>query len=180
MSHPAQKAILLATIGAAHGIKGEVRVKSFTGDPAALGDYGPLRSADGRSFEVERLRPAKHLLIVKFRGVNDRSAAETLNGVALYVDRSALPPPEEEEFYHADLIGLAAHHTSGESLGTITAIYDYGAGDVLEIVRAEGPSLLVPFTKAAVPEVDLGAHRAIVIPPSFSEDEEEGMERDNS
>jgi 16S rRNA processing protein RimM len=102
-----QTDILMAIIGAAHGIKGEVRVKSFAADPTALGDYGPLRARDGRVFTVKTVRPAKEVVIVRFAEVADRNVAETLSGVELYVDRAALPDDlEEEEFYHADLVGL--------------------------------------------------------------------------
>lgn len=169
---PIPKRILLATIGAAHGIKGEVRVKSFTAEAAALAEYGSLRSEDGRLFEVERLRPAKgDVLIVKFRGIGDRNAAEALNGVSLHVERSALPAPGEDEFYHADLIGLAAFDAAGEPLGTVIAVHDFGAGDILDIAPAKGPSMLVPFTAEAVPEVDVTAGRITVIPPAEIEGE---------
>ena len=154
--------ILLARIGAAHGVRGEVRVKSFTAEPMSLGDYGPLTAADGRRFDIERLRPAKQVVIAKFRGIDDRASAEALNGTELYVDREALPAAGEDEFYHADLIGLTALREAGEALGTIVAIHDFGAGDILEIAPARGPSLLVPFTRAAVPHVDMAGGRVIV------------------
>jgi 16S rRNA processing protein RimM len=155
-------AVLLATIGAPHGVRGEVRVKSFTAEPMSLGDYGPLAAADGRRFDIERLRPAKQVVIAKFRGIDDRDSAEALNGTELYVDREALPAAGEDEFYHADLIGLTALREAGEALGTIVAIHDFGAGDILEIAPARGPSLLVPFTRAAVPHVDMADGRVIV------------------
>jgi 16S rRNA processing protein RimM len=161
--------ILLATIGAPHGVRGELRVKSFAADPMALGSYGPLAAEDGRLFHVERVRPAKEVVIAKFRGVNDRSAAEALNGVSLYVERSALPAPEADEFYHADLIGLAAVSDNGEPLGTIVAIHDFGAGDILEITPQLGPRLLVPFTRETVPTVDIAAGRVVVSPPEETE-----------
>jgi 16S rRNA processing protein RimM len=164
--------ILLATIGAAHGVKGEVRVKSFTAEPIALGEYGALAGEDGRKLEIERLRPAKgDMLIAKFRGIDDRNAAEALNGVSLYVDHSVLPAAGAEEFYHADLIGLAAFDAAGGPLGKVVAVYDFGAGDILDIAPAGGPSLLVPFTRAAVPEVDIAAGRITVIPPAEVEGE---------
>jgi 16S rRNA processing protein RimM len=167
-----RRSILIATIGAAHGVKGEVRVKSFAAEPMALGGYGPLHTEDGRLFEIERIRPAKgDMLTAKFRGVDDRSAAEALNGVSLYVDHNDLPAPEEDEFYHADLIGLAALDAAGERLGTVVAVHDFGAGDILDIAPPSGPSLLVPFTRAAVPDVDIAAGTITVTPPAEVEGE---------
>jgi 16S rRNA processing protein RimM len=169
--------VLLARIGAAHGVRGEVRVKSHTADPLALANYGPLSSRDGRSFAVERIRPAKDVVIAKFYGVDDRNTAEALNGTDLFVDRTRLPAPEdEEEFYHADLIGLRAEGLDGLELGTLVAIHNFGAGDILEIVPSRGPSLLVPFTKVATPVIDLPGRRIVVSPPS--EVEEDGDQGD--
>jgi 16S rRNA processing protein RimM len=165
--------ILLATIGAAHGVKGEVRVKSFAAVPATLADY-VLHSEYGRMFEIERLHPAKGVLIVKFRGIDDRNAAEALNGTALYVERDALAPPDDDEFYHADLIGLTATTPAGEALGTVVAVYDHGAGDFLEIAPSRGASLLIPFTKICVPEIDLGAAHLVVVLPQEGEPSEDG------
>ncbi|MGQ7792409.1 ribosome maturation factor RimM [Faunimonas sp. B44] len=160
----------MARIGGPHGVRGEVRVKSFTGDPAALGDYGPLWSEDGRRFVVERLRPAKDMLVVKFAGIELRDDAEALNGTDLYVAREALPPPaDEDEFYHADLIGLEAVTAEGEPLGRITAVHDFGAGDLLDVALEAGGSRLVPFTKDAVPVVDFAAGRVVVVPPPETE-----------
>jgi 16S rRNA processing protein RimM len=158
--------ILLATIGAPHGVRGEVRVKSFAADPLALGNYRPLASEGGRLFHIERLRAGKGMLIVKVRGVDDRDAAAALNGTSLYVDRSALPAAEEDEFYHADLIGLAAFGEDGEPLGKVAAIHDFGAGDIVEIAPERGPPLLVPFTREAVPIVDVAGGRLVVSPPA--------------
>lgn len=165
--------VRLATIGAAHGVRGEVRVKAFTADPSSLRDYGPLSAEDGRIFQIERLRPGKEVLVVKFRGVDDRDAAEALNGVSLFVDRDRLPAAGDDEFYHADLIGLAAFTQSGEPLGAVVAIHDFGAGDIIEIAPPRGPSLLLPFTKAAVPVVDVPAGRIVVVPPEEIEAGEE-------
>jgi 16S rRNA processing protein RimM len=146
--------VQMAVIGAAHGIKGEVRVNIFTGDPAALGSYGPLRDKTGRIFEIVSVRPAKEVSIVRLKDVATREAAEALNGTALFIDRSALPADlGEEEFYHADLIGLAVRDEGGAEIGTVAAIHDFGAGDILEVARKDGPSVMVPFTRAAVPEV---------------------------
>jgi 16S rRNA processing protein RimM len=168
--------ILLARIGAPHGVRGEVRVKSFAEDSESLRRYSPLAGPDGRPFHIERLRPGKDALVVKFRGVDDRNAAEALNGVDLYVDRSRLPAAEEDEYYHADLIGLTAFSEAGEALGTVTAVHDFGAGDILEIAPSRGTSLLLPFTRATVPLVDIAAGRIVVAPPAEIDDEEPAQE----
>lgn len=150
--------ILMGVIGAAHGIKGEVRVKSFAADPVGLGDYGPLRTKDDRIFTVKTIRPAKEVVIVRFAEVADRNAAEALAGVELFVDRTALPDDlEEEEFYHADLVGLDVVDESGASVGKVLAVHDFGAGDILEVRPRGGKSLMIPFTRAAVPEVSLAS-----------------------
>jgi 16S rRNA processing protein RimM len=149
--------VQLAVIGAAHGIKGELRVKSFTGDPAALGDYGPLYAKDGRAFEIEDIRPAGEVIVVRFKGVRDRTSAERLTGTELFVDRSALPPEEEDEFYHADLVGLAVRDETGAEAGRVTAVQDFGGGDLLEITFRGKKGLLIPFSQTAVPEVDVGS-----------------------
>lgn len=147
--------VQLGVVGAAHGIKGEVRVKTFTTDPMALGGYGPLYTGDGRALEVAGIRPAKDVVIIRFKDVADRNAAEQLTGEALYVDRSALPEElEEEEFYHADLVGLEVLDETGEDVGRITAIHNFGAGDILEVRPQEGHTLMIPFTRDAVPEID--------------------------
>ncbi len=151
MKNPVQ----MAVIGAAHGIKGELRVKSFTADPLALGDYGPLQARDGRRFEVLDVRPAGTVVVVRFKEVNDRSAAETLNGTELFIERDALPEADDEEFYHADLVGLAVRDGEGETIGKVVAVHNHGGGDILEIVHRGRDGVLIPFTKAAVPQVDV-------------------------
>jgi len=161
--------VVVARIGAAHGIKGEVRVKAYTGNPRDIAAYGSLEAADGRRFEVAGLRPAAgpapDMLVVRFKGIDDRNTAETLNGLELSVPRDRLPPAGEDEFYHADLIGLLAMTRDGTALGTVTGVENYGAGDLLEIAPRRGETLLVPFTRAVVPEVDLAAGRVVVDPP---------------
>jgi 16S rRNA processing protein RimM len=157
--------ICVAQIGAAHGIRGEVRLRPFTGDPMAITSYGPLESEDGtRRFEIEALRPSKDLFVARLAGVKDRDAAEALTNLKLYVSRDRLPPAAEGEFYHADLVGLAAVTPDGTSLGTVTAVHNFGAGDVIEIKPENGETLLVPFTDAAVPEIDIAAGRMVVVP----------------
>jgi 16S rRNA processing protein RimM len=148
--------VQMAVIGAAHGIRGELRVKTFTGDPLALGDYGPLHSSDGRSFEVLDIRPAGNVVVVRFKGVADRNAAEALNGTELFVDRSALPDDAEEgEFYHTDLVGLAVRDETDETVGKVTSVQNFGGGDILEITHSGTKGVLIPFTQAAVPVVDI-------------------------
>jgi 16S rRNA processing protein RimM len=158
--------ICVAQIGAAHGVRGEVRLRSFTEDPTAVASYGPLESEDGkRHFTIEALRPAKDHFVVRLKDVVDREAAEKLTNLKLYVSRDKLPPIEEDEtFYHADLVGLAAVARDGTALGTVTAVYNFGAGDVLEIKPDRGEPLMVPFTDTAVPEIDMKARRMVVVP----------------
>lgn len=146
--------VQMAVIGAAHGIKGELRIKTFTGDPLALADYGPLYTGDGRTFEIAAIRPANEVVVVRLKGVNDRNAAEALTGIALFVDRSALPEDlEDDEFYHADLVGLAVKDEAGETIGKVTAVQNFGGGDILELSLGDRRNVLIPFTGAAVPQV---------------------------
>ena len=164
--------ICVAQIGAAHGIRGEVRLRSFTEEPMAVTAYGPLESEDGtRRFTIEALRPAKDHFVARLAGVPDRNAAEKLVNIKLYVSRDKLPPIEDgETFYHADLVGLAAVTPDGTPLGTVTAILNFGAGDLVEIKpQGGGEPLMVPFTDAAVPEIDIAARRMVVVPLSTTE-----------
>jgi 16S rRNA processing protein RimM len=158
--------ICVAQIGGAHGIRGEVKLKSFTADPMAVKDYGPLMSEDGSaSFEIEALRPAKGHLVARFRGIDDRDAAERLANLRLFVPRERLPPPAADEYYHADLIGLCAVTADGAEIGTVAAVHDFGAGDILELQpNAGGTSIMVPFTAAFVPSVDIAGGRIVVAP----------------
>lgn len=158
--------VLMATVGAAQGLRGEVRVRSYTADPIALGDYGNLHSADGRSFEILEVREAKTVVIVRFRGINDRNAAEALNGLELFVERDNLPDDEleEDEFYYADLEGLEAIDQDGKSYGTVSAVYDFGAGDLLELKGPGRRPTLIPFSEAAVLEIDLENGRILIDP----------------
>lgn len=159
--------VCVAEVGAPHGVRGEVRLKPFTADPMAVAAYGPLESEDGaRRFRVLGIRPAGDMLIARLEGVTDRDAAAALRGQRLYVGRERLPPPEEDEFYHADLIGLAVFDTAGRCLGKVTAVQNFGAGDLIEIAPAAGgPGVLLPFTKAAVPKVDIAGGRLVADPP---------------
>ncbi len=164
--------VCVAQIGAAHGLKGEVRLRSFTQDPRAVARYGALQSEDGKSrFEIETLRPAKDCFVARLAGVRDRNAAEALRNVKLYIPRERLPATDDAEtFYHADLIGLAAVGTDGAALGTVCAIHNFGAGDIIEIAPSGGGEpLMLPFTDAIVPKVDVKAGRIVVAPPQQSD-----------
>ncbi|MDS7598125.1 ribosome maturation factor RimM [Agrobacterium tumefaciens] len=158
--------VLMAKIGGAQGLRGEVRVSSYTEDPMALGDYGNLISADGRVFEILEVREGKNVVVVRFRGVNDRNAAEALNGLELFVDRDNLPDDEldDDEFYYADLEGLEAVDADGNSYGAISAVFDFGAGDLLELKGAGRRPTLIPFSEAAVLEIDLEGGKILIDP----------------
>jgi 16S rRNA processing protein RimM len=161
--------ILVGRIGAPHGVRGEIRLQSFTDEPSAIAGYGPLLDPAGaRSFVIEALRPAKSdLFIAKLRGVETRTAAEALTHLELFVARASLPSPAADEFYHADLIGLEAVTAAGERLGHIVAIPDYGGGPLLEIEPPEGgDTLLLPFTRTIVPVVDIAGGRVVVVAPA--------------
>lgn len=167
--------VLMAQVGAAHGIRGEVRVKPFGEDPLALGTFGPLESEDGsRRFEIVALRPQKAMLVVRFKGIDDRNAAEALNGTRLYVSRALLPAPEDDEtFYLADLIGLAVVDPDGEPIGTVATVQNFGAGDLLEIAPLRGRSFYAPFTREVVPDIDLDAGRIVAdLPEGLKPDAE--------
>ncbi len=171
--------ILVGVVGAAQGIRGEVRMKSYTAVPSAIRDYGPLSTEDGRRrFSVAALRPLRDdMLVVRFDGLDDRDAAAALTGTRLFIDRARLPPPEEDEFYHADLIGLAAEHEDGRVLGRVGAVENFGAGDILAIVPAAGgDSLFVPFTRAFVPILDVDGGRLVVAPGALTPDREDEPE----
>lgn len=167
MSGKPEHPVLLAVIGAPHGVKGEVRVKSFTGDPVAFSEYGMLRAGDGRQFEVIDARPSKTVVIARFKGVDTREKAEALNGTELFVDRSALPETEgEDEFYLEDLTGLEAVTQDGKRFGVVLAVHDFGAGDILEIALAKGGGALFAFTREIFPEIDLAGGRIVIVPPA--------------
>jgi len=157
-------------------VRGEVRVKSYTEDPKAIGAYGALTDKAGaRVFAFESLRPLKdEMLVARVKGVATREAAEALNGAELFARREQLPPPGEDEFYYDDLIGLAAMTREGVGLGRVVALSNFGAGDILEIApESGGETLLLPFTKAVAIEIDFSAGRIVVEPPREIEGEEE-------
>ena len=151
--------ICVARIGAAHGTGGEVRLWPYTVKAEDVAAYGPLQTEDGtRVFEIVSLRPGKDFMVARLKGVSDRTAAERLCNTDLYVSRERLPAPEPDEFYHADLIGLCAEDTAGKAIGTVVAIHNFGAGDILEIApEARGETLMHPFTAAAVPVIEIAA-----------------------
>ena len=166
--------ICVARIGAAHGVRGAVKLWTFTEDPLAVKVYGPLVTKDGaRQFEVTHAREAKGHLVATLKGIGTREEAERLNGIELYIARDKLPATDENEYYHADLIGLDAVNAANEPLGRVIAIHNFGAGDIIEIAPAHGATMLLPFTNAVVPSVDLAGGRVIIELP----DEIEG---DNS
>jgi 16S rRNA processing protein RimM len=156
--------ICLGQIGAAHGTTGEVRLRSFTSEPEAITGYGPLETEDGRVLTIESLRPAKDHFVARLSGIADRDAAEQLTNERLYVPRERLPPTDDaDEFYHADLVGLAAVDPAGEVFGTVIAIHNFGAGDLIEVKDRDNRSThMLPFDKATVPEIDLAAGRIVV------------------
>lgn len=161
--------VCLGQVVGAHGVKGLVRIRPFTEEAGGIAAYGPLQDERGRPVVLEVVGRVKGCLLARVEGLADRDAAEALAGTRLYVARAALPEIEEDEtYYHADLIGLGAEDTEGRPLGRVAAVHDFGAGDVLEVERPPeagrkgGDSLLVSFTRAQVPLVDLAAGRLVV------------------
>jgi len=159
--------VCVGAIVGAHGVRGAVRLKSFTAEPKDIASYGPVEDEKGeKRFRLKVTGEAKGVVIATLPGIADRNAAEALKGMRLYVPRSALPATEdEEEFYHADLIGLRVELADGTLLGTVKSIFDFGAGDVLELAGSGRPGMYLPFTKAVVPVVDLKGGRLIAEPP---------------
>ena len=165
--------ICVARIGAAHGVRGAVKLWTFTEDPLAVERYGPLTTKDGaRQFEIAGAREAKDHLVATFKGIATRNDAEKLNGIELYVAREKLPATDDDEYYHADLIGLAAVNAANEPLGRVVAIHNFGAGDIIEIAPPKGATMLLPFTNAVVPTVDIAGGRVVIELPQEIEGEE--------
>jgi 16S rRNA processing protein RimM len=163
--------VLLAAVMGAQGLQGAVKVKLFTAAPEALSSYGPLHDWRGRKFEITAFRPGKPgEAVISFAGITERGAAEALKGTELFVARAALPATAEEEFYHADLIGLEAQDGESRVLGKVAAIHNYGAGDVVEITRPDGDSVLLAFTRETVPTIDIAGGRIVVAVPEDDED----------
>jgi 16S rRNA processing protein RimM len=171
----APKRVCLGVVTGPHGVQGAVRIKSFTGEPEDVARYGPLTDETAvRRFELRLIGAGKGgVVIVRLSGVEDRNQAEALRGLRLYLPRSALPQTEAEEYYHADLIGLEAVLGDGTPVGRVRAIHDFGAGDTLELARPGAPAVMVPFTRAVVPMVELAAGRLVLDPPPGLLDENE-------
>ena len=172
--------VLVGEIGAAQGLKGEVRLRSYAQDPADIGAYGPLRNEAGtETIEIERVRVTPKAVIARIKGVTTREAAEALNRTRLYIARDALPKAADDEWYVADLIGLTAVSPDGAPIGTVAAVHNFGAGDIVEIAPAEGgPSRLIAFTDDTVPEVDVAGGRLVLIPPEELEAAEDDEDSD--
>ena len=166
--------LCVGVITAPHGVRGQVRVKSFTAEPDDITRYTPLVDAAGeREYHFEFVGHAKGVLLARVVGVRDRNAADKLRGTELFIDRDALPEPEDEdEFYHADLVGLAAVRPDGSAYGTVKALHDFGAGDMIEFELANNSDVILPFTRAVVPEIDLEQSRLVVDPPDMFGDPE--------
>lgn len=165
--------VLLAAVIGAQGLKGAVKVKTFTADPDALGAYGVLHDASGKRYEITAFRTAKPgEAVIAFKDIADRDAAEALKGTELFVARAALPQAGEDEFYHADLIGLEAFDSEGRLVGRIAAIHNFGAGDVIAIHRSDGDEVLLAFSRETVPEIDIKGGRVRIAVPE--EDEADG------
>ena len=168
------KSVCVARVGAAHGVRGDVKLWSFTQDPAAIADFGVLRTRDGRAIEIETMRPAKDFFVARLKGIADRDAAERLRNVELFVERAQLPVPEtSDEFYHTDLIGLAAVDRAGASVGSVVAVHNFGAGDLIEVrLAGRRDTVMLPFSAAAVPHVDVAGGRLVVdMPDGYLDDD---------
>jgi 16S rRNA processing protein RimM len=166
MADRTDRKVCIAVITGPHGVRGQVRVKSYTEEPDGVMAYGPVTDGTGtRQFRLQPTGVARGQMLARIDGVTDRNAAEALRGVELYVDRDRLPPPDEEEFYHADLIGLMAVDESGNEIGSVRAMQNFGAGDLIEIAITGGRVEVYPFTREVVPVIDLEAGRVVVVPP---------------
>ncbi len=174
--------VCLAAVSGAHGVRGDVRLKVFTQDLEDVGSYGPVTTEDGlQRFKVSAVRVSGDKVTARLSGVGNRNQAEALKGTRLYVDRDVLPETEEDEWYHADLIGLECFDAVGVLMGTVASVHDFGAGDIVEIETVEGgDTILVPFTRECVPEIDLNGRRLVVKPMPEMEDEEEPAQGDVS
>lgn len=165
MARPNDK-VCLGVIAGAHGVRGEVRIESFTADPAAITAYGPLSDERGeRSLTLELVGESRGQPIARIAGIADRDAAAALKGLRLYVERARLPAPGADEYYHGDLLGLAVEDRDGAPLGVVKGLHEFGAGSVIEVERPSGARIMLPFTRAVVPVIDLAAGRLVVDPP---------------
>jgi len=163
--------VLLAAVIGAQGLKGEVKAKLFTATPDALPRYGVLHTRDGRKLVITAFRPGKEgEAVIAFEGIGDRKDAEALKGTELFVDRAVLPDTDEDEFYHADLIGLEVRDSEGRVLGKVSTLHNFGASDVLEFSRVDGDSVHLAFTKETVPVINIADGFIIVAVPEDDED----------
>ncbi|MBW8638573.1 ribosome maturation factor RimM [Hoeflea sp. WL0058] len=167
--------VLMAVIGAPHGVRGEVRVKPFGEDPLALGDYGPLFDDKGNTYQVKAIRPSKTVVVVRFDAVNSREQAEALNGTELFIDRSRLPDDalDDDEYFQADLIGMTVRDAEAKDYGQVIAIHDFGGGDIIELRKGDARSVMIPFNGDAVTDIDMEG-RIIMVSPLAAGLEDEG------
>ncbi len=180
--HGQDERVCVGVITGVHGLRGLLRVRPFTDTPEGVASYGPVETEDGtRQLTLDIAnRLGKGLILVRVEGVADRAAAEALKGVRLYVARALLPVPDEDEFYHADLIGLAAVTRDGETLGRVRMVHDYGAGESLEIAMTDGSAAIVPFTRAAVPQIDIDGGKVVVEPDEILRTDDRDHGRNDS
>ncbi|NHK28047.1 16S rRNA processing protein RimM [Parvularcula flava] len=167
-----RKMICVGTFAGAHGVRGEAKLRAFTEVPVDAVGYGPVSTEDGRRFTLKLVREAKPgLLVVRCPEIADREAAQALGGTKLFVPRDCLPPPDEDEFYYEDLVGLAAFTSDGSSFGRVKAVVNYGACDLLELMNVPGEktAVLIPFTKEAVPQIDFAGGRITIDPPVYED-----------
>ena len=159
--------VLIGVVGAPKGVGGAVRITTYTGEPAAVAAYGPVYAGPGgRALKLTVKEKARRGVVVTIEGVEDRNAAEALRGTKLYVPRTALPEPQEDEYYYCELIGLRVETSDGRALGEVRALYNFGAGDIVEVARGRGrATVMLPFTRAVVPVVDIAGRRLVVAPP---------------
>lgn len=175
----ATRRVCVGAVSGVHGVRGVVRIKSFTETPEAVAAYGPVTDESGdRRFEISVVGRHKGSVLATLSGVRDRAAAAALKGLRLYVERAALPATSEDEYYYEDLVGLTAETADGEPLGKVTAVFDFGAGDVIEVQEADGRSVLLPFTRAVVPTIDVAGGRIVVVPPAGLLDEGDGNDQE--
>lgn len=176
-----ERRILLGRIAAAHGIRGDLLIETYTSEPGGIAAYGALQTEDGaRELTLRIVRITPKGVIAHAKGVDDRNAAEALRGTTLYVERDRLPPPEEDEYYFADLVGLRAEDENGNKIGKVIAVQNYGAGDLLELRKSgQRATELIPFTQASVPTVDVAGGRVVIVPPLIaSDDDKDGQDTD--
>lgn len=168
--------VLMAVIGAPHGVRGELRVKTFGEDPLALGDYGPLFDDKGNTYSVKAIRPSGTVVVVRFDAVTSREQAETLNGTELFIDRASMPDDtlDDDEYYQADLLGMAVRDAEAKDYGQVIAIHDFGGGDIIELRQGDGRSVMIPFNGDAVTDIDMDSRVITVSPLAAGLEDEDG------